>query len=1322
MMMTKPTTNIAALDCTLQSGYLIEASAGTGKTWTLTGIILRLLIEKKYPPERIVATTFTRAAAAEMQERIGQRLHDFYALIRWLKSMQQHYPDWFGEQNFDENLPQIQESAKSAGVDAQDPIHIHLLKILLNDVKALDETIYRTSLLLTTLDKLFVGTLDSLTQKWLKEFSSQIGYQADTQISNDERQHILSIVHDWLRAEEVRLRASNPILHKIINKNYKIFSSVEVVADDINHALQFYSAPIDESYDEPTTWQILREDLDDILQADYADLMAFCSPDYCQSVGMAKRKYEKLADFVAWQSLLDVIDEHGMAWQDYLNDEQRQLVKFIKENDDYDKFFNKNHDVIAKDKFIQVWSKMLKIAYWQADLDAFIGYYLTDCMVQIAQTARQKLAPMLENKKQSTFTLQMVRLLDALQNNPSLAKHIRHHYPVALIDESQDVNGLQVQLLQAVYLEDMLNYQLELKRYQALGGDKPEESKGFLLLVGDPKQAIYRFRGGDVSNYNLLKHYGEKQCGQAILNRSLVLDVNRRSNRALIESLNEWFVDNGQQELANHTYLGTGIFYQPITAFKDEQRLSWQHAKKSDDIDDILGNKALSILHFGYDDKQNVDKVLALHINTILKSSHTLGGKKVRPQDIAILAKRNSKLNSIKAKLNKLGIPAVAAQDENVFDTDAGRDLYALIAAVVNPNHHGNLGRLLTSKLIGLNLEQAMCLLNDDGDASNDEVDLMAINQSGKCEKPSFDKLDLLTFLKRILEKWQSFGLAAALNDAFLHSPSQTSSQAVNQASNLWLDSARLGERYLADMWQLIELIGTERNLHERQILTWYQAMMQTDIKQLADEQKRQTLPSEIGVNLMTIHKSKGLEFPIVYVLELDSAIKAREQAFYPYSDREFNRRLSPVEYKDDNPDYFKKSNHQEEIEEFRRLGYVALTRASEQIFVVATDSYNKTDIATKPLYQWLEGTGNAKLNSENRLSDVVHWQSFSGLGLSDDKTAQNDKSLHKTSENWQAIDYVDWQEVMPQTYFTGVRQTSFTALVSRLDKSISDELAVSADYDQLSVLTDLEETLTHEQPLNNTPKNIRQSFLRGANAGDFLHKVLQFAKRSDELSATIDEQVKRLGLPSKYASQKTQVYLTGQALDDGEHQALVAWLNDAFGIPFLSSQAALADLDGRSQVRELGFTLGMRADFSLAKLNEVFAKYSDKSLALLEDDTATYRYLRGEIDLVYEHQGRFYVVDYKSNYLGDNLADYQSQSLQNAMDKAGYWLQAAIYQVALHRLLSIKLPDYRGNERRYLGAVEYVFLRGLNWQNPEYGHLLWQPPFELIVALDKIL
>ena len=108
-------------------------------------------------------------------------------------------------------------------------------------------------------------------------------------------------------------------------------------------------------------------------------------------------------------------------------------------------------------------------------------------------------------------------------------------------------------------------------------------------------------------------------------------------------------------------------------------------------------------------------------------------------------------------------------------------------------------------------------------------------------------------------------------------------------------------------------------------------------------------------------------------------------------------------------------------------------------------------------------------------------------------------------------------------------------------------------------------------------------------------------------------------------------------------------------------------------------------------------------------------------MDLLYEHQGRFYVVDYKSNFVSNNLSHYRSWQLDSVMNKAGYWLQACVYQIALHRFLKLRIKDYVGREKQYLGAVEFIFLRGVDRRDATLGHINWQVPLPLIYALDEL-
>lgn len=292
---------IPAVDVDLTGKHLIEASAGTGKTWTLTGIVLRLLIEARRAPEQIIATTFTRAAAAEMRQRIHDRLVDFYQLLQWVNSLSADisnkealYPNILqvmperdkdkqegkksstdlnteiGADELNQDLASDKQAAATKRVQAkkdredwlvaqakyvrldgimQDPINLHLVGYLLDHVYSypMAEAIRRTALVLTTLDKLFVGTLDSLAQKWLKEYSSETGHQQGMAIIEESsiEQVTDSIIHDELRQFQSRLHHEQPKLYALMDQQGKL-TAVSDHKKYVTRSLNFISAPIDE--------------------------------------------------------------------------------------------------------------------------------------------------------------------------------------------------------------------------------------------------------------------------------------------------------------------------------------------------------------------------------------------------------------------------------------------------------------------------------------------------------------------------------------------------------------------------------------------------------------------------------------------------------------------------------------------------------------------------------------------------------------------------------------------------------------------------------------------------------------------------------------------------------------------------------------------------------------------------------------------------------------------------------------------------------------------------------------------------------------------
>ena len=1455
---------IPAVNVALTGQHLIEASAGTGKTWTLTGIVLRLLIEARRAPEQIIATTFTRAAAAEMRQRIHDRLVEFYQLLQWVNSLSADlnnkgslYPkvlqvtpesskdksadrgsrtdidtdlsvktsadelnqDLAYDEKHDKQVATEKQAplkikakkeredwlidqAKYARLDdiMQDSINLHLLGYLLDHVYSypMAEAIRRTALVLNTLDRLFVGTLDSLAQKWLTEYSSETGHQQGMGIIEDSSitQVTDSIIHDELRQFQSRLYHEQPKLYALMDQQGKL-TAISDHKKHVTRSLNFISAPIDETrLDEGFDFSKYEQLLHEFSQLDLVDIQPYLNPDYRKSQGFNGRS-NLFKQFDAIIEVQQKIAEHQLTFTSYLSERENKIITSLQDSrypneEGKIKNFNKNREKEHQDLFtLETISKLMAILDMVEALTQHIVAVLANLNRHIVLAVRERLPIILEERGETTFSLQMVRLNQALtgRQGEKLARYIRHHYPVALIDESQDINGEQATMIESIYLPK--------SKPKPSANDKQSIKKAghdFLLLVGDPKQAIYGFRGGDVANYNYMKAQFDKSS-------VWTLNINRRSNARVINALNCWFGMPTAKTADNKlSQLGRGIYYQHIKAAKTENQLSWSNELDmihSPLVTEVLSAESVSLLHLPYDKDKTLDydefEIAARHIATLLGSHQTLKGKPIQPSDIGVLARTKKDLKQVEDELVKLKVPTLTTSDVSIFETIMAEDVAALFSAMLYPYRHDMINRVLTSHLYGLSIKQVKAMMADHD--SEDTVNSLDIkNISFGTHKKSYQ--DFITYLKEGAQRWQHFGILSALHYLLDKSPIQP--QGVWQA----LAAHPEGDRHIMDLRHVMDIMAQYGiGMGEHELLAWFRQHI--DAAPNSDWAKQYPLPTESGVQLMTIHKSKGLEFPIVYVLGMGDASRKsgnnEKYGLYLYNAQQAasadsdltsqstgnQRRFSPVQGSATVDDYYTEIETNEGFDELRRLGYVAFTRASEQLYVVLRDPSGTRDMDRKPVFYWfdsvdaafelpdrLKGTiGMLRGHNINEFYDNNYSKSAKSIGL----TASTNHNATKPIT--EAIEYASFSEVMKTDYFYGWAKTSFTALARQLDDStqamaVMDERiddAIDIDMTATSVSSNNEELIAsvNESRLK-SEDNIRFTFVRGANAGTFLHEIFEkidFNNKS-QWSQVIDRAVSSYQLPLIYSSTEQQSRLLQskqsagsaladtQSIDTSKHHALLDWVEEVLQSPLLASSQSLRSLDASQRFAELEFNMGLSEHFKAQDISRLFQQYlpneTDKHVTLIaQNKTHLYRYLRGEIDLVYEHAGKYYVVDYKSNYLGNSLSDYNENTLKKAMSKAGYWLQAAIYQVALHRFLSMRVSDYEGNEDKYLGAVEYVFLRGVYdpdsqaatddlpetnilskanhaddshfMHNERYGLVTWDIPIDFVKALDAL-
>lgn len=1572
-MTTTPTpTGIPALDIPLNHVHLIEASAGTGKTWTLAALVVRLLVEDKRSCEQIIATTFTRAAAAEMRERIRGRIHDTKTLISQvliafpdihqlnqmvdadvssnmedtnvgnvdvsvtdgeLATLPLKQPDTstqiqtaktqtkpkpslyepdlfidslFDEQNlFFESLDLQDSFAEPANdhainidsdidddikVDTQidgdiqidingdieidekstpnnvnhsdehtpldslfvsiathlkkhalnhshlldDPLNEYLLKFLLQEEQKNQESedvAKKTGLLwaqkhlemtLIQLDHLFIGTLDSLCQKLLHEFAFDLlindGYTTPLTIAENSDDTVTRLTHDAVRIWRTHQHQHNPQLMTLLAESGKL-TPVDDFLGAVNKSLNFIAEPLLAV----ETVQIDTAQIDDLVisleEAD--DELTYWfnrNGENFQYFYKGRRFYRHGQ---CWASLKQKIIQYKLSVLNYLSDAEQSL---------FDAFLNirTNFKPSAVDAIYEF--EMLNVVYTTTLIREIIdglevsleklrehqNYFVCDYV-------RKNLPTALEAQGKTSFALQLRLLNKALassmeQSNPkqpnskqsspnqpnskqsskvkSLAQQIRYRYPVALIDEFQDVNADQAGMIHHIYQQGLKENALK---------------KGCLLLVGDPKQAIYGFRGGDVYNYQKLKKTIPSKHHHT-------LDTNRRSQTALIEKLNTFF--GSQPTLLEE------VKYEPVNAFGVDEVILDEHNQP---IKNLLRHLSLDSIR---QTSQETDKDDAnqkdVGIASVLASkiAHLLATHKMRdadnreralvPDDIAVLYKSRWDIVGLEHQLHQRNIATFMGASDSVFVSTMAEDMASVMQAMLSPYHIATLRRALVAKFFGLTQNQLIQLLDEEKIAFSRQADTHT-NHNSKAQGNIENAQVLMSFgdiqfaFAEAGKTWQKFGFLAGW-------------QQLAKEFDLWQKMAQLpeGERYLVDVRHLLEIIQSNAlqneqnrqnqsnkasNVTENALLTWF--LTQLTEKPTDDWALARRLPSASGVQMMTIHKSKGLEFPIVFVVGVDKPsrlAKKTKDIFLTFASHEKtdssktsktnnsktdssqinktsqkNQHSSPkpqnkiqtlatdianftnktnlkepieplvLTTKSGKDDCHLKANNDRQYAEDIRVNYVAFTRPSQLLYLVTTkslmdsvikDSNNQTTAIKNSLSHWLVKQTDFRAD----IASVFSKDNVADLDIKLPDNAQSNAQTDATGGDIATLDAIDTITLPPpapnKTAFYPWQKTSFTALsreLAPLEESLAIDLPdhhdalldVDSDTKQLNQV--LEKPALENKSLSNElldgnhaesihANPLRFCFPKGANSGSFLHKIfekLDFStlNHRHHWSWFIKSIAEQFGLAQEFERHD-------MTLDDTAIATLSDWIVEVLQTP-LSSGATLANLPANQRLPEMGFSLGLQSQFSAPQLSQLMQ--SQGFHIHLPEQKKWFRFLQGEIDLIYAHQDKYYVLDYKSNFLGDDYASYCQANMQEAMNHAGYWLQAAIYLVALHRYLKLRLTHYDPDV--HLGGVEYAFLRGMHPEKYEQhnagkqqtGVIFWQPDVSFVLALDAL-
>jgi len=1209
-----------ALTFPLYGKRLIEASAGTGKTYTIASLYLRLLLglgekgsahAKPLTVDQILVVTFTKVATEELRERIRGRIHDMCLAL--------------------------QERLNSDSLDTappQDPFFAALFAEI-EDKKSAIKTLILAK---QQMDEACIFTIHGFCQRMLTQNAFESGSRFENNFVTSEQELRLQTVQDFWRKYFYPLSA--PVLKNILY----IWSSPEALLADIQH---FLARDV-----QIVSPRFKTDDLEAQIKAKL------------QVLAQMKEKWQQDRHLAA--NVLDLAQEHGVVLRkgSYNENTLQPVIESIDkwaESDLLnipDKLANFSQAKLQKATTKKSTGKLPDIPLFVA-IEHFLEEEATnmDILPACRAFAIEKITQMLQKEKNReqllAFDDLLSQLATALRQDKQgvLVTRIREQFPIAMIDEFQDTDPLQYQIFSQIY-EPIAQ----------------QEKESGLFMIGDPKQAIYAFRGADIYTYLQAKEAVSEQYQ---------LFTNWRASADMVSAVNTLFSRTDKPFAKSH------IDFYPVKARDNAKKMGWY----------VQDKKQKALVFYNKEDpevltqNQYIDTMAVLtvqQIQALLEESqqgqsyivNDKGEKQsIQPQDIAVLVRTGKQAQKIKELLAHQGIASVYLSNrDNVFAQEVCRDLYQILKAILSPEDERSLRTALATKLFDLNADELDALNYDEVKWQN-------------C-------VDEFISFKEI---WQKKGIMPCIRTLLF-----------KRDIPLLLQRKPNGERILTDLLHLADLLQEAAYSLESEnaLFHWfYETMMQVD-NNLEAQQLR--LESERNlVQIITIHKSKGLEYKFVFLPFACGFRKETTALFHETQSNEVALKL----------DLSQEKEHQDLADEERlaedlRLVYVALTRAKYACFVGISDRKTRSNSKKSQLidsglgYLLLKGQAQNTYN-EQLVALCTEDPSIHSIHLAMRLSAQKYRTYENTIPHLEALKqprYIRSQWI--STSYSGLIRprynTSSELDIPQLDIDVADETN--------------EETTTGVSIFD---------FPKGAAAGTCLHSIFEQVdfKHKAPRAEVIHSLLKMYGYMGDLP--EATAFLDEELVDRPSiwQPAIEKLVDDVLSTSLDGQALCLKDIPVQQRLAEMEFTFPMQ-EIQESQINRHILKYDPLSTKAgeLQLDLIKYRQsgqIKGFIDLTFCYQGKYYVLDWKSNHLGNTGSDYSPEAIEQAMIEHRYDFQYQIYALALHRFLRTRIKNYR--YETHFGGVYYVFLRGVSPQTAN-GIFYTKPSFALLDGLDKIM
>ncbi|MCG6878395.1 MAG: exodeoxyribonuclease V subunit beta [Deltaproteobacteria bacterium] len=1199
---------------------LIEASAGTGKTYTIGALYLRLVLghggkngfHRALMPPEILVVTFTNAATEELRDRIRQKLVEAAGYFK-------------GTCDGDGFL----EDLAAAFPKASWPEKARVLE--------------QASL---WMDEAAIHTIHSWSSRMLRQHAFLCGSLFDLELAPDDEDLLEEAACDYWRSHLYHLPP------------HQLADLLDLIQCTTPEALLDRVKPI------------LCRNL--LSEGDPFELLAKRH----QAIETARREWS-LNFETAVNQIKDAASRKILNGRTYASDSLKkgihQMVRWAADNGplpDAQILYKFSHTGLNeganKNK-----TPPTHQAYEALDLlNDVLGRL--DIEKALLVHATREIHARYQHQKNLQKLVDFDDLLDRLNEalhrdgNERLAQIISGQYPVAMIDEFQDTDPVQYAAFSKIY-----------------GG----RAQTAFLMIGDPKQAIYAFRGADIHTYLRAR----KDTGDT----PHTLDANYRATEELVRSVNQIFGFASKH---------------PEGPFLFSNRIPFEQVvPKGPEGELVIGEKPSSGMHIrqmpqkepvpktgpkGYLAKMAEDFAGEIvHLLNLAEQDPPRAGfrntpdaplKPLRPADVAILIRNGSEARIIRKELDKCGVRSVYLSDKtSVFDAREASDMLYLLRACASPGVERTLKAALATPILDLPLHHLDALNR------NEAAWEIEVERFGRYQR-IWHTRGILPMLRTL---FQDFGMLSGL---------LTTTEGERATTNFL---------HLAELLQAksLELDGPQG------LINWLEEQLRRHPSGSA-EQVLRLESDEALIKVVTIHKSKGLQYPLVF-LPFSCSFRQttrKDVAMTTYGDEQGGVRL--VKSADS---AIIEETERKRLAEDLRLLYVAVTRGQYACWMGI-------------------GVMGSKLKTGEK--STLHLSAF-GYLLSGGEVIPTCDLSHKLQSLKGQCRHITF-ETMPETPGHNVHKpnTQTVSLMPALpfDTPVFRDWRISS-YSGILKATGTVPPNTLETAEQGTPFDFPFSpmedqlqepeeahfshpeqgqgrpsihnFPKGPEPGTFLHGLLEWAAREGFNKVAHDPSLIHAEVQRRSRHRDWQNWV----------DALKKWFQDFLKTPFLlpdqETHVRLMDLPSASYRPELEF---------LFAAHRVHIGALDRILThgILPGSERTplqnlhiNGMLKGFIDLVFEFQGKYYVLDYKSNHLGENTQAYQPNAVVRAMLSHRYDLQYALYTLALHRLLKARLPEYR--YQRDMGGAVYLFLRGMvRNHNGVYGD---KPPEALIEKLDFI-